>query len=139
MPKIDLLPCPFCGSPAKLCFSKANAAGTRFAFWVHCDFRGDLNCDVIPTTPKFDTAEQAAKAWNTRASGWIPCSKRMPDDDEEVLFAVAYPWDKGRKPKVALGRHYTKNEKGWWAAYYGAFLDYEVTHWMPLPETPELT
>lgn len=69
MPKIDLLPCPYCGSPAKLCSSKANAAGTRFVFWVHCDFRGDLNCDVIPITPKFDTAEQAVKAWNTRASG----------------------------------------------------------------------
>lgn len=62
----ELKPCPFCGSPAKLCSSKANAAGARFVFWVHCNFRGDLNCDVIPTTPKFDTAEQAVNAWNMR-------------------------------------------------------------------------
>lgn len=130
MPKIDLLQCPFCGSPAKLCSSKANAAGTRFAFWVHCDFRGDLNCDVIPTTPKFDTAEQAVKAWNTRASGWIPCSERMPEKDGDYLC-------------ISNGEYkilpYMNGE--FYCVCFDSVLrccNSSVTHWMPLPSMPEV-
>lgn len=97
-----------------------------------------LKADYIELDNQIRKANTENDEWNTRASSWIPCSAKMPEDDEEVLFAVAYPWDKGRKPKVTLGRHYTKNEKGWWTAYYGAFLDYEVTHWMPLPSVQEV-
>jgi len=59
----------------------------------------------------------------------------MPEDDEEVLFAVVYPWDK--KTRVTLGRRRTRNGKIWWANSYCHFSDYDVTHWMPLPEPPK--
>lgn len=131
MPKIDLLPCPFCGSPAKLCSAKTNAAGMRFVFWVHCDFRGELNCDVIPTTPKFDTAEQAANAWNTRASGLIPCSERIPEKDGDYLCVS------NNEYKILPYRN---------GEFYCICFDSvlrccnsSVTHWMPLPQHPELT
>lgn len=128
MPKIDLLPCPFCGEK-------------DLYLELSSDFGADVvicrGCLATFSQQEITCEEDLIKAWNTRASGWIPCSEMMPEDGEEVLFAVAYPWDKGKKPKVALGRHYTKNGKGWWTAYYGAFLDYEVTRWMPLPEPPE--
>lgn len=128
---LDLLPCPFCGSPAKLCSAKANASGTIFVFWVHCDFRGDLNCDVIPTTPKFDTAEKAVKAWNTRASGWISCSERMPEDNVDVLV-----YDDG----ILIAR-YNADEKytSGWMESFECYPLTNVTHWMPLPEPPEVT
>lgn len=134
MPKIDLLPCPFCGSPAKLCSSKANAAGTRFVFWVHCDFRGDLNCDVIPTTPKFDTAEQAVNAWNTRASGWIPCSVKKPEADKSVLVVIK---DNGRYTWINIGE---TDEYGNWmigGEFWYSKSDTSITHWMPTPELPK--
>ena len=131
MPKIDLLPCPFCGSPAKLCSAKANASGQIFVFWVHCDFRGDLNCDVIPTTPKFDTAEQAVKAWNTRASGLIPCSERLPEKDGNYLCIS------NNEYKILPYRN---------GEFYCVCFDSvlrccnsSVTHWMPLPSMPEVT
>lgn len=143
MQKIDLLPCPFCG--------KQDTA--KITTVAECNYLDDPTewdkthygavCSLAvggcgaSTGWYYETQEEAAKAWNTRASGWIPCSKRMPEDDEEVLFAVTYPWDKGKKPNVKLGRHHGKNEKGRWTVYYGAFLDYEVTHWMPLPEPPK--
>lgn len=137
MQKIDLLPCPFCGKLETLRMIYIPAEKRECVYHVVCDAVNG-GCGAS-TGWNHETPEEAAKEWNTRASGWITCNKKMPEDDEEVLFAVAYPWDKGKKPKVALGRHYTKNEKGWWTAYYGAFLDYEVTHWMPLPAPPEVT
>lgn len=68
---------------------------------------------------------------------WIPCSERMPEDGEEVLFVSVYPWEKSKKKRVVLGRHLTKNRKSWWTTYCGSFMDKEVTHWMPLPEPPK--
>lgn len=70
---------------------------------------------------------------------WTLCKDAMPNDDEEVLFAVAYPWDRGKKPKVMLGRHHTNEEgRGWWTNYFSGFADYEVCAWTPLPDTESL-
>lgn len=68
---------------------------------------------------------------------WNPCKCVMPKDDEEVLFAVISPWENG-KPRVTIGRHHTKDGKGWWTSYFGGFDDYEVGWWMPLPSTEGL-
>lgn len=77
------------------------------------------------------------KHMKSNISGWIPCSDRMPENGEEVLLAVAVPWEKGKKPRVTFGRRYDKNGKRWWSVYYCTFSDNEVTHWMPLPEPPK--
>ncbi len=68
---------------------------------------------------------------------WVSCEEAMPEDDKEVLFAFAISYPGYKKPKVKLGRHHTKDGKGWWTNYFGGFKDYEVGWWMPLPEPPK--
>lgn len=118
-PKIDLLPCPFCGrKPKSIVNIQMYAIGCSFS-----------KCHVYPCVVK-KTPEEAAKAWNTRASGWIPCSERLPEKDMSVLIS-------------AQGHRIT----AYYDAVKGVFMLTEteglfysmsaVTHWMPLPEPPE--
>lgn len=117
--KIDLLPCPFCGrKPKSIVNIQMYAIGCSFS-----------KCHVYPCVVK-KTPEEAAAAWNTRASGWIPCSERLPEKDTSVLIS-------------AQGHRIT----AFYDAVKGVFMLTEteglfysmsaVTHWMPLPELPE--
>ena len=118
--KIDLLPCPFCGRMPKS--DKLNIP----LHIIGCSFS---KCHAHPWVIK-ETPEEAAKAWNTRASGWIPCSERMPEKEMSVLIS-------------AQGHRVT----AYYDAVKGVFMLTEteglfysmsaVTHWMPLPEPPE--
>lgn len=65
MQKIDLLPCPFCGSHANLTKSKANASGTRIVYQVKCSDE-KLNCPCSPITKWVDSENEAVRAWNAR-------------------------------------------------------------------------
>lgn len=62
---------------------------------------------------------------------WIPCSERLPKDFENVLI-----WDK-IDGDMFTG-HYCKYDgwtiDGWETA---PDVDFEITHWMPLPESPK--
>lgn len=120
MPKIDLLPCPFCGRKPK---SIVNIQ----MFAIGCSFS---KCHVYPCVVK-KTPEEAAKAWNTRAFGWIPCSARMPEDDVDVLV-----YDDG----ILIAR-YNADEKytSGWMESFECYPLTNVTHWMPLPSMPEVT
>ena len=118
MPKIDLLPCPFCGrKPKSIVNIQMYAIGCSFS-----------KCHVYPCVVK-KTPEEAAKAWNTRASGLIPCSERMPKEDGEYLC-------------VSNGEFkilpYRNGE--FYCTCFDAVLrccNSSVTRWMPLPEKPE--
>ena len=77
---------------------------------------------------KCETKEGAAIAWNNMESGWISVIDRLPDENEYVLRL----WPKGLWPKSGgiacdVGR-----------IYYEVLLCNGVTHWMPLPEPPEV-
>ncbi|WP_313411773.1 DUF551 domain-containing protein [Atlantibacter hermannii] len=71
--------------------------------------------------------------------GWIPCSERMPDDDDFV-----YIWprpDFGTELHVGQYCKFHKKGAGWYAQVneqnYGIeWHPITVTHWMPLPATP---
>lgn len=61
---------------------------------------------------------------------WIPVSERLPDADVDVLVYVpgvdsSYVW---------LG--FIENDVWYWDT--GSTMDFPVTHWMPLPEPPEV-
>lgn len=64
---------------------------------------------------------------------WIPVTERLPVPGERVLAA---------KDGVFVGESYL-SESGVWRRYYGALWVLlgcaPVTHWMPLPDAPEVT
>ena len=59
-------------------------------------------------------------------------------DDVEVLVSAV---DKNKKPIIAM-TSYTHNMhgfniEGWQSPWQYFFWNYEITHWMPLPEPPK--
>lgn len=67
---------------------------------------------------------------------WIPVAERLPSGDNQVLVVVS------GKPKenitlagaVELATLYSD---GWCLETWPEWTGAEVTHWMPIPETPE--
>ena len=60
---------------------------------------------------------------------WIPVSERLPEEDVDVLVITNY------------GMHVADlDEDGLWNASHGDSWEFpDPTHWMPLPEPPEVT
>lgn len=97
-----------------------------------CPYCKRLGCDTMI----FDAADlieqQAAKIKELEAKvpRWIPCSERMPSDHVGVLL-----WDS--IDNTTFTGHYS--EFGRWDidGFNDGTFDFEITHWMPLPEGPE--
>ena len=67
-------------------------------------------------------------------SQWIPVSERMPDRNGGSLVCVTA--DDG-KPYVQQAHFF---DGIWWTGESpAARYPFDVTHWMPLPEPPEVT
>ena len=62
---------------------------------------------------------------------WIACKVRMPEDDVNVLFMTS--GFAGSAISVLCGKHLT-GAISVWTDGFGAWRDFEVSHWMPLPE-----
>lgn len=60
---------------------------------------------------------------------WIPVTERLPEDSVAVNLHT-------RSGVVGTG-FYNKYTKNWWQWYSGGSIFVDVTHWMPLPETPK--
>ena len=70
--------------------------------------------------------------------GWTPTSERLPEDEQEVLFAA---WDRGPTIpvySVNFGYYSARRERfeHGYERYANSWLE-DVTHWMPLPPLPE--
>lgn len=71
---------------------------------------------------------------------WIKCIERMPEEGQTVICYNGMTW---------MGFHieqccpYERSKKGWNIDFpkynNGIFKEEEVTHWMPLPNPPELS
>ena len=125
----ELKPCPFCGNEPVV---EGNL--------VACN---NLNCpthDNYWTDPMIFTCDQ----WNTRpiedelqariaeleaAQRWIPVSERLPELDQDVLAAV--------EGDIVTGHFYQQFDG---EIYFDSEEDAMLiaTHWMPLPEPPEV-
>ena len=66
---------------------------------------------------------------------WIPVSERLPDDENDVLVRYRY----GHKTVCVVAYRVSGNDC--WTMSVGDcfdFSDEQATHWMPLPDAPEV-
>lgn len=79
MNSTELLPCPFCGGHARPMKCKVGIEGT-----MGCNKWVTITCSMCEINnggkggfmrPRYDTEEEAAKAWNTRASTPAPVER----------------------------------------------------------------
>lgn len=68
---------------------------------------------------------------------WIPVGERLPEPDKKVLAIVSGRWE-----NITFDRAYElmswSSDEGWIMEAWPELEDPEVTHWMPLPEPPEV-
>lgn len=115
----ELKPCPFCGGKAELL-----SMGEKFT--VSC---GTGGCMASISWCPDD--QSAIAAWNTRASDWIPCSERMPENETEGLIFCPDLCDRIKKAMFIEDGFY--EERTDLIVKPGEYC----THWMPLPEPPK--
>lgn len=71
------------------------------------------------------------------STGWIPCSERLPETEDDVLVWYRYRMMQGVNIVGVTKRHgigYYYKPTGSWLIYDGFGLDQNVIAWMPLPE-----
>lgn len=105
---------------------------------------------VLEHIPEFMALSRLLEA-PAQAPGWIPCSERMPPDQELVLVYTpledgSYRYDQDYREEGTWGFHYSSYEHfqavggaraaGPDAVCTGPDEDAPYTHWMPLPAPP---
>ncbi|EEK4023292.1 DUF551 domain-containing protein [Salmonella enterica] len=153
-----LLPCPFCGSPAEhypdgdmegyiiMCGNKNGDCNLQtFGFTTPEEAEkawntraaipqtGNFRENPISSTNNFRKIADTSTNSPVTPDGWISCSERMPEDEQEVIV------------QNKLGYRYVS----YFDEHSGLFFDMRggnqmnciehilVTHWMPLPAAPE--
>lgn len=134
-----LKPCPFCGGEAYIAEYEPRllrpVRNHPYSVWCNeCELAFGWDCDYGGI---FDTKEEAVKAWNSRADGWIPVKERLPKAGVEVLVLSPV----FGKLRVRIGV-LAKDRKTWGSiggALEASFFPYgtEPVFWKPLPELPE--
>ena len=131
----ELKPCPFCGGEAELCYSEVDT------FCRKCNVMQETelwNTRPIEDALRLRIAELEAEIERLTAHSdierqddkWIPVSERLPekqkltigftDNSAYVFFEIV------NDDEMGLVMYPYQNRKG------------TVTHWMPLPSTPEV-
>ena len=68
------------------------------------------------------------------AQHWIPVEERLPEKHECVLLLMK---SKRYGVGVGIGHRLSSERHGWMVTYLPMPYD-EITHWMPLPNLPEV-
>ena len=140
MSENELRPCPFCGEPADDRYNRLAKCSNKqclMNYWIEDDadfyIRDDWNTRPIEDDLRKRIAELE------EAQRWIPVSDRLPEDGVAVLVAFT----ENPKDIDILTAKYYKHYAGfggldnWWNIE--GWHTGNVTHWMPLPEPPEVT
>lgn len=90
-------------------------------------------CDFLDQAPD---AEKRGEVGN--ATRWIPVTERLPENcNEDVLVTVDGVW-RNVHFKAAQELAVYSAKEGWILQMFPEWDNPPVTHWMPLPEPPEL-
>jgi hypothetical protein len=76
-----------------------------------------------------EAMQPTPQEWDRR---WIPVSERLPEDCQRVI--ACFPPVRSGDPTDVCEATFNKAQ-GWFAMEHGC---YTATHWMPLPEPPEV-
>ena len=127
----ELIPCPFCGGEAELCYSEVDTFCRKCnvmqetELWNNRPIEdaltariAELEAEIERLTVHSDIERQDDK--------WIPVSERLPEMNVRVLIASS--------GYVSTDFLCVKTYPRF--RFEGSV--YPVTHWMPLPEPPEV-
>lgn len=122
---IELKPCPFCGDNQQLNYVELSNG----LHYIECE-----RCGAAPHRLGAWNRETAVKYWNS-VNRWIPCSERLPEENEYVLAFVK------RKHSISRAILSVLIEGEWKIGVNDCSGGFNVvgviTHWMPLPEPPK--
>ena len=117
-----------------------NALREHADWWGNGDMMeplGGLEKDLAEAADLIEAQAKEIEKLRAQLPHWIPVKERLPKYGVKVLATDMYEeddctgiWTREEYKDDADGCWY--DEHGWWHA-----LD-EVTHWMPLPKTPEV-
>ena len=132
---INLKPCPFCGGEAELCYSEVDTFCRKCnviqetEMWNTRPIEDELRARIAELEAESErfTVHSRIKRQDDK---WIPVSERLPekqkltigftDNSAYVFFEIV------NDDEMGLVMYPYQNRKG------------TVTHWMPLPSTPEV-
>ena len=89
----------------------------------------DVLQEYVDRSKRYADEVMALREW----PWWIPVTERLPAEGERVLAAVEGVW---------VGEAYRDMRDTWMRSYgtpWDASIGMSVTHWMPLPDAPEVT
>ena len=101
-------------------------------YCADCNSYNGVRCRTCGTGDAIDVIEDAPAADVVPAAQWIPITERLPEkwlDDAGMVNYMIYSPDFG----VDIGCYHAEAKK--WLCMA---LPCTVTHWMPLPEPPEM-
>ena len=133
---LDLKPCPFCGGEPYF-LKPRHENGTAFdTMMIECKHCGAIpyGVSVYNGEKEEDKKAAIAKFWNRRSNGWISVKDRLPEKDGHYSYSVDVFVTDGKK--TSIGYYSYPNES--WFSYYDDVSAYYISHWLPIPELPEV-
>jgi len=91
--------------------------------------RSDNDCPIkrgLNSIPAADVVEVRRKLQSPR---WIPVTERLPEEDG--MYLVHGKWSASGRKVTDTCEFYVHD------GYFRAAWNFDVTHWMPLPEPPK--
>ena len=133
----EMKKCPFCGGEADYTQILGNY-GRVYCFTCDGGIREGRSKDGVIhnwNSRPIEDALNARIAELEAAQRWIPVSERLPEDGETVFVIIHDGFERFENGNEVARLTYLGNGN-WWSWESERYV---VTHWMPLPQPPEVT